>query len=105
LTATLSDSDADTLRLMTDQFRKRYPSGVVVLASVSKDGRPTLIAAVTDDLVKRGLNAGELIKHVAAPLGGGGGGRPNLAQAGGKDATKLPEALAGVPTWVAAKIA
>lgn len=105
LTAQLSEADADTLRLMTDQFRQRYPSGVVVLGSISKDGRPILIAAVTDDLVKRGLNAGELVKHVAAPLGGGGGGRPTLAQAGGKDSGKLPEALASVQTWVATKLA
>ena len=104
LTATLSDADADTLRLMTDQFRQRYPSGVAVLASVSKEGRPTLIAAVTEDLVKRGLNAGDLVKHVAAPLGGGGGGRPTLAQAGGKDASRLPEALASAADWVANKI-
>jgi alanyl-tRNA synthetase len=105
LTATLSEADADTLRLMTDQFRQHVPSGVIVLASVSKDGRPLLIAAVTEDLVKRGLNAGDLVKHVAAPLGGGGGGRPTLAQAGGKDADRLPEALASVADWVTQKIA
>jgi alanyl-tRNA synthetase len=97
-------ADADTLRLMADNFRTRHPSGVVVLASVSDD-RPQLIAAVTEDLVKRGLHAGELVKFVAAPLGGGGGGRPTLAQAGGKDASQLPQALAGVQAWVEKKLA
>jgi alanyl-tRNA synthetase len=100
LTIRLPNADADTLREMSDRFRQRYPSGIAVLASVSADGRPLLVAAVTEDLVQRGLRAGELVKHVARPLGGGGGGRPTLAQAGGKDATHLDEALASVPDWV-----
>lgn len=104
LATSLSDADADTLRLMSDRFRQQYPSGVVVLASVGKDGRPVLIAAVSEDLVKRGLHAGELVKHVAAPLGGGGGGRPTLAQAGGKDASQLQEALASVAAWITAHL-
>ncbi|HEX7975618.1 MAG TPA: DHHA1 domain-containing protein, partial [Anaerolineales bacterium] len=104
LTSNLPGADAETLRQMADRFRQRYPSGVVVLASVSEDGRPVLIAAVTEDLVKRGLHAGELVKHVAQPLGGGGGGRPTLAQAGGKDAGQLENALASVPEWVEKKL-
>jgi len=103
LAATLPGADVDTLRLMADRFRQRYPSGVAVLASVA-DGRPTLIAAVTEDLVKRGLHAGELVKFVAQPLGGGGGGRPTLAQAGGRDSSKLAEALASVPGWIEERI-
>ncbi len=100
LTATLEDADIDTLRQMVDRFRQRYPTGsVVVLASV-QDGRPNLIAALSDDLVPRGLNAGELVKFVAKPLGGGGGGRPTMAQAGGKDASLLDQALAAVPGWL-----
>jgi alanyl-tRNA synthetase len=99
LAATLAEADAETLRQMADRFRARHPSGVVVLGSVSA-GRPVLIAAVTEDLVKRGLHAGELVKFVAAPLGGGGGGKPTLAQAGGKDASKLAEALESVAHWV-----
>jgi alanyl-tRNA synthetase len=104
LTATLSDADIDTLRLMCDRFRQRYPSGVAVLASISEDGRPALIAAVSEDLVKRGLHAGDLVKFVAQPLGGSGGGRPTLAQAGGKDASKLEQSLASVQRWVAEKL-
>jgi len=103
MTATLPGADADTLRQMTDLFRARYASGVAALASIN-DGKPSVIVSVSDDLVKRGLHAGELVKFVAAPLGGGGGGRPNLAQAGGKDASKVPEALASVPGWVAGKL-
>ncbi len=104
LASILKDADADTLRLLTDRFRQRYPSGVTVLASVSSDGRPIIIAAVTEDLVKRNLHAGELVKFVAAPLGGGGGGRPTLAQAGGKDASRLAEALSSVIGWVNEKL-
>jgi alanyl-tRNA synthetase len=99
LTAELAGADADTLRQMTDRFRQRYPSGVAVLASTI-DGRPMVVASVTDDLTQRGLHAGELVKFVAQILGGGGGGRPTLAQAGGKDPAKIQEALAGVPSWV-----
>jgi alanyl-tRNA synthetase len=99
VTAILPGADADTLRQMTDRFRQEYPTGVAVLAS-AVDNRPVVIASVSEDLVKRGLNAGELVKYVAQPLGGGGGGRPTLAQAGGKDATRLHEALASVYDWV-----
>jgi alanyl-tRNA synthetase len=103
LAVEISGADADTLRQMTDRFRHRYPGGVAVLASVS-EGKPTVIAAVAEDLVKRGLNAVELVKSIAAPLGGGGGGRPTLAQAGGKDSSKLGEALASVAEWVEMKL-
>ena len=103
LSALLPNADADTLRAMTDRFRQRYPSGVVVVAS-SPDNRPVIIASVTEDLVKRGLNAGELVKTVAQEAGGGGGGRPTLAQAGGKDGAKLPEALAKTSEYVRSKL-
>jgi len=104
LTAIIADADPDTLRQMLDRFRERHPNnGIAVLASV-QDSRPIVLAAITDDLVKRGLHAGELVKEVARPLGGGGGGRPNLAQAGGKDADKLDEALDHVTAWVEQKV-
>ncbi len=103
LAAVLPGCDAKILRSMADLFRQRYPSSVAVLASVS-DGRPNLVAAVTQDLVQRGLDAVELVRFVAVPLGGGGGGRPTLAQAGGKDASRLEEILLNVPEWVRQKL-
>jgi alanyl-tRNA synthetase len=99
LTAIIPDADPETLRNLTDQFRQKHPSGVVVLAT-NKDGKPSVIAAVTADLIARGLKAGDLIKRVAAVIGGGGGGRPDLAQAGGKDPSKLSEALDQVAAYI-----
>lgn len=92
-------ADADTMRQMTDWFRDKLGSGVVVLGAVI-DGKPALVAAVTDDLTKRGLHAGNILKEAAKIVGGGGGGRPTLAQAGGQDPAKLPEALASVAGWI-----
>ena len=81
-------ADADSLREMSDWFRERMQSGVIVLAAVF-DAKPNFVAAVTPDLVQRGLHAGQLVKAVAQVVGGGGGGKPNLAQAGGRDASRL----------------
>jgi alanyl-tRNA synthetase len=89
----------ETLREMADKFRQHYDSGVALLAS-EQDGKPILIAAVTEDLVARGLHAGKLVGSVAKMVGGGGGGRPTLAQAGGKDASKLSEALDSVHRFI-----
>ena len=88
------------LRELGDWFRDRLGSGVIVLGTVLND-KPNLLAMVTDDLVKQGLHAGKLVKAVAQEVGGGGGGRPNMAQAGGRDAAKLPQALAKVADLVA----
>ena len=99
LRAILPNANIDALREMSDKFRKQHTSGVVVLAS-EQNGKPILIAAVTDDLVQRGLNAVKLIQKVASVVGGGGGGRPNLAQAGGKDPSKLSEALDQVQGYI-----
>lgn len=83
----------DTLREMTDWFRDKVKSnGILVLAS-DVDGKPQIIVAVTDDLTKTDLKAGNLIKPIAEVVGGGGGGRPNIAQAGGRDSSKVPQAL------------
>ena len=96
LVAQLAGADPDSLRVLADKFRERFPTqGAAVLATV-KDDKPLIIAVVTKDLHGRGLSAGNLVREVAQAVGGGGGGRPDLAQAGGKDATKLPEALAAV---------
>jgi alanyl-tRNA synthetase len=71
-------------------------TGVAVLGAANGD-RVILIVAVTKDLIKRGIHAGDLVGKVAKIVGGGGGGRPTLAQAGGRDLSKLPQALAAVP--------
>jgi alanyl-tRNA synthetase len=78
---------------MTDWFRDRNPEkGVAVVGTINEDGRPSLVAAVTKDMTDR-VHAGNVIKEIAEIIGGGGGGRPNMAQAGGKDPEKLDEAL------------
>jgi alanyl-tRNA synthetase len=91
------------LREMSDWFRDRLGSGVVVLATVLED-KPLIIATVTEDLTKHGLHAGRLVKEVAQVVGGGGGGKPTMAQAGGKDASRLDEALAKVDDLVSEMI-
>ncbi|MBT7483288.1 alanine--tRNA ligase, partial [Candidatus Peregrinibacteria bacterium] len=104
LTAILKEANVETLRKMADKFRERNPRSAVAVLACVVDDRPMLIASVTDDLVKRDIKAGDLVKFVATPLGGGGGGRPTLAQAGGKDASKLDEALGSVVGWVEEKL-
>jgi alanyl-tRNA synthetase len=99
LRATLPEASMDALRGMADAFRAKVDSGVAVLAS-SQDGQPIIIAAVTEDLTQRGLHAGKLVKRVAQVVGGSGGGRPTLAQAGGKDISKISEALDQVPAYI-----
>jgi len=90
----------DELRTMGDKLRDMLKSGVGVLGSI-KDGKITFVCVVTDDLIKsKGLNAGLIIKEVAAITGGGGGGRPHLATAGGRDPEKLEEALKAAPEIV-----
>ncbi len=88
---------------MADWFRDRVGSGAAVLATVS-DGKPVIVATVTKDLIERGVKAGDLAREVAKAVGGSGGGRPDMAQAGGRDPEKLPEALAAVPGLVAAAL-
>ena len=84
LAAEVKDMDGNALRTMGDQLKQKLGSGVVVLAS-GKDGKVNLMAMATDDVVKKGVHAGNIIKAAAAVCGGGGGGRPNMAQAGGKE--------------------
>jgi len=99
-TAIFNDTEIDVLRQQLDRYRQRFPQkSIGVIASINQ-GRPILIASITEDLVQRGLHAGELVKYLSAPLGGSGGGKPTLAQAGGKDPDRLKEALAGVRGWV-----
>ena len=92
LAARVSSLRPEALREMSDLLREQLKSAVVVLGTVYQN-KPAFIAAVTPDLVARGFNAGEIVKEVAKVTGGGGGGKPGLAQAGGKDKDKLDEAL------------
>jgi len=92
LSARVSSDSQPVLREMADFIRDRLESAIVVLGAVSGD-RPVFIAAVTPDLVAKGYNAGEIVKQVSKVAGGGGGGKANFAQAGGKDKNKLDEAL------------
>ncbi|HPZ44413.1 MAG TPA: alanine--tRNA ligase [Bacillota bacterium] len=86
--------DMDSLRGMVDLLRDKIGSGVIVLGSGNAaGGKVNLVAAVTKDLLNKGLHAGKLVKELSATIGGGGGGRPDLAQAGGKDPSRLDEAL------------
>ncbi|MEC5187284.1 alanine--tRNA ligase [Geobacillus thermodenitrificans] len=99
LAAKVQANDMNQLRAMADDLKQKLGTAVIVLAAV-QGGKVQLIAAVTDDLVKKGYHAGKLVKEVASRCGGGGGGRPDMAQAGGKDANKVGEALDYVETWV-----
>ena len=92
LIARVPPSRLEILREMADFIRDKLKSVIVVLGTVYED-RPVFLAAVTPDLVARGYDAGKIVKEVARVAGGGGGGKPNLAQAGGKDKDKLDEAL------------
>ena len=88
------------LRGMLDQLKNKLGSGIVVLGVADAEaGKVSLIAGVTDDLTGQ-IKAGDLVKHVAAQVGGKGGGRPDMAQAGGSDVEALPGALDSVPAWV-----
>ena len=93
LASKLEGVDMNGLRELGDQLREKLGEGVVVLASVN-DGKVNLMAAATEGAMKRGAHAGNLIKGIAALVGGGGGGRPNMAQAGGKNPAGVEEALA-----------
>jgi alanyl-tRNA synthetase len=103
LTTPLETADVESLRQMTDWLRDKLGSAVVVVGAVIGD-KPQLVAAVTPDLVGRGMHAGNLLREAARVMGGGGGGRPDMAQAGGKDASKLDDALATIPGWVSAHL-
>ena len=86
-------SNPDIMRRLIDQLRKKEDSVAVLLATTSGEDKVVLVAGVTRDLVERGVHAGNWVAEVARVVGGGGGGRPDMAQAGGKDPSKLEEAL------------
>ncbi len=102
IAATMDGADSKGLRESLDKLKDKLKSAAIVLAAV-EGGKVTLIAGVTADLTGK-LKAGELVNHVAQQVGGKGGGRPDMAQAGGTDPTQLPQALASVRAWVESKI-
>lgn len=96
LAADVGDCDLDALRTLMDALRPRVPSGVIVLGSRSGE-KASFLASVTEDWASKGIHAGKLVASVAKVAGGGGGGQATKAQAGGKDGSKVAEAIAQVP--------
>ncbi|MEP0841808.1 MAG: hypothetical protein HRF43_03750 [Phycisphaerae bacterium] len=92
IVARIADADADALRTAMDVIRKKHPEAALLLAGVT-DGKVALVAAVPESKIKQGLKAGDWVRETAKVVGGGGGGRPDMAQAGGKDPSRLDEAL------------
>jgi alanyl-tRNA synthetase len=95
----IEGADVAALRNAVDQLKSRLGSAVIVLGSTDADGKVTLIAGVTADATSK-VKAGELVNFVAQQVGGRGGGRPDLAQAGGTQAAQLPAAMQSVAAWV-----
>jgi len=102
LVSELSNVEPKMLRTMVDDLKNQLGSAVIVLATVA-EGKVSLIAGVTKDLTDR-VKAGELVGELAQQVGGKGGGRPDMAQAGGTDAQALKGALAGVESWVTSRL-
>ena len=94
----MEGADRKALMETADQLKNKLGEGVVVLATV-EDGKVVLVAGVTKSATNR-IKAGDLMKHLASLVDGKGGGRPDMAQGGGNDPSRLAEALAGVPAWV-----
>ena len=99
----IENLDGNNLRELGDKIKDKLNSVLIVLGS-SKDDKVSLIAMATKDLVEKGIHAGNIIKEIAKITGGGGGGRPDMAQAGGKDASKIEEALKKVPEIVKSQL-
>jgi alanyl-tRNA synthetase len=102
LAATLNGADAKTLRDTMDKLKDKLKSAAIVLASV-EGGKVQLAAGVTNDAIAK-VKAGELVNFVAQQVGGKGGGKPDMAMAGGSDAASLPKALASVAGWVGERV-
>lgn len=103
LAASVDGVDMNGLRELGDQLKDKLGDGVIVLVSAA-DGKVNLIAMATDTAMKKGAHAGNLIKSIAGKVGGGGGGRPNMAQAGGKNPAGIPEAIAEAKTALEGQI-
>ncbi|MBB3867544.1 alanyl-tRNA synthetase [Parageobacillus toebii NBRC 107807] len=99
LASKVNANDMNHLRTMVDELKQKLGSAIIVLAAVQGE-KVNLIAGITNDLIEKGYHAGKLIKEVAVRCGGGGGGRADMAQAGGKDPSKVGEALQYVEQWI-----
>jgi alanyl-tRNA synthetase len=103
LAASVEGADAAALRTTVDQLKNKLGSAIIVLGSATGDDKVALIAGVTDDLTAR-VKAGDIVNHVAKQVGGKGGGRADLAQAGGTQPANLAAALESVASWVASRL-
>jgi len=99
----LPSAPVDAIRTQIDWLRNKAPSSVIVLAS-ENDKKALLFAAVTDDLIPRSIKAGDIVRHIAPIVGGGGGGRPQMAQAGGKKPENIDDALQAARDFVTQKL-
>jgi len=104
LAAKVPELDANGLRNLGDQLKDKLGEGVIILASSTGPDKVNLLAMATDGAIKQGAHAGNLIKELAALVGGGGGGRPNMAQAGGKNAAEIDNAISKAKEALAAQI-
>jgi len=100
----IDGANSDLLKRLVDQIRKKSSPAAIVLGAGSSDGKVLLVVGVSRDLVADGLKAGDIVKEIAPIVGGGGGGKPDLAQAGGKLPEKLPEALEKAKSIVEQKL-
>ncbi|MBC5795747.1 alanine--tRNA ligase [Sphaerospermopsis sp. LEGE 00249] len=93
IVAQMEDVDAESLKDAAERLLQKIGNGAVVLGSIPEEGKVSIVAAFSSEVNKKGIQAGKFVGNVAKICGGGGGGKPNLAQAGGRDASKLPQAL------------
>ena len=100
----IPSAPVEAIRSQIDWLRKKAKSAAIVLASAIDDSKVMIFAAVTDDLIEKGLKAGDIVKNIAPVIGGGGGGRPQLAQAGGKKPENIPDALKAANEFITAKL-
>ena len=100
----LENVNADEMRQLIDVMRRKRETGLAVLLAVANEGKVQLVAGFSKDLLDRGLHAGNWLKEVAPVVGGGGGGRPDLAQAGGKEPGMIPAALEKALTTIRSRL-
>jgi alanyl-tRNA synthetase len=103
LATEIPDLDKDSLGKLADTFREKHPENGVCVIATPAENNVVVMATVTQDLIKKGVKAGDLVGHISRQLGAGGGGAPHLAFGGGKDVSKVGEALASVPGWLKEK--